>query len=265
MDACFPSSPGNSLVAFRGLPPDRQLDDGQIDLWCVPLDSPADPQLLDACRGLLSDEERREEGRFRADEPKAQFLVSRALVRLALSHYTAAPRDCWQFRRSNHGKPFVTAAAAEHLQFNVSHTRGLVVCGLTRERELGVDVERLSRRTNVLGLAGRFFAPVESAAVHAALPNAQRELFLRFWTLKEAFVKAHGRGLTLPLSSFAFTLADDAAPRIAFEPSLGEDADQWRFAEFPLGSQFQIGVALRRPARWPLALRRFEMAPFDWP
>ena len=114
------------------------------------------------------------------------------------------------------------------LHFNVSHTDGLVVCLVSTEHEVGVDVELFSRAPKLLELAPTVFAPRERAAL-AALPGAaQAGRAVTLWTLKESYIKARGMGLALPLDGFAFHFADDQI-RLDVAPALGDDGARWQF------------------------------------
>jgi 4'-phosphopantetheinyl transferase len=121
----------------------------------------------------------------------------------------------------------------------------MVACAVTRACEVGIDVENLDRSTN-LDVARRYFAPAEVAYLETVPEDRQPAVFLRFWTLKEAYVKARGIGLSLPLEQFAFHIGDSASPRIVFEPAMNDDENDWQFLAPNLGSpDHQAAVAVR--------------------
>ena len=242
----------------------QPLDDGQVDLWLVRFERELDPPLLAAYRALLPGEERKEAERFSSEEARTQFLLGRALLRIVLSHYVGEDPRVWVFRRSAHGKPVVAGPAPLPLEFNLSHTRGLAACAVAMARNVGVDVEALRSSPDHLLLARRFFAPAELAALEALPPQRQPDAFFRFWTLKEAFVKAQGKGLSVPLDSFAFSLAADRPPQVSFPSSGRDDPDPWQFAQLTLGGRFQIAVAVRFPSSRGLSLRLLETLPLRW-
>src|SRR5690606_35000212 len=93
--------------------------------------------------------------------------------------------------------------------FNLSHTRGMAVLAVTRAGEVGVDVESVQRRVELLALSERYFAASEHRRIAQLSGPAQREQFFRVWTLKEAYLKACGLGLRIALDSFAFDCAHD--------------------------------------------------------
>jgi 4'-phosphopantetheinyl transferase len=240
------------------------MDEGEVDLWYVFSDQGIDAELLSAYREMLSDEEQEQAARFAVEEPRRQFLVGRALVRAVLSHYTGDDPRTWVFERNAYGKPSVAGPARPPLEFNLSHTRGLIACGVTPGRELGVDVEALDRGLDHLPLARRYFAPIEVEALEGVSPEKQRAAFFQLWTLKEAFVKARGRGLTIPLDEFAFVVSADRPPQLLLNAPDQADAGQWQFAQLGFGSRFQMAVAVRQPTEQRLSLRVRETVPLHW-
>jgi 4'-phosphopantetheinyl transferase len=169
------------------------------------------------------------------------------------------PPAAWRFAAGPHGRPEV-AEPREHrgLRFNLSHTDGLVGCALVREHPVGFDVESLARATDVAPIAARFFAPPEAAALRALPAAARRRRFFDYWTLKEAYLKATGRGLSGSLSRFAFELAAGAPIRLVLPPGDAEDAAAWQFALLQVGAGHTAAVAVRRAciARFVLHARR---------
>ena len=186
--------------------------------------------------------------------------MTRALVRLTLSRYCGVPPARWRFRTNPHGRPEI-ASPASRLRFNVSHTEGLVVCLVSRGRELGVDAESLRRERHWLDLAERFFAPAEARALRE-VPAARRALrFLEYWTLKESYVKARGRGLTLPLSSFWFDLPAPAGIRVRFTPAVDDDAARWQFSLDRVGAGHVVATAVDRAGASRVRIRYYEVGP----
>jgi len=225
--------------------PALELTAGRIDLWIVMTDQAASPDLLDRYRELLSPDERQQEHRLRLERVKHEFLVTRALVRTVLSAYLEMPPAAIVFTRSSRGKPAVASPVnTGAVEFNLSHTRGLVVCAVTTGCEIGVDAEPLDRRSSCLELAARFFAPTEFAALRATRIEEQQRMFLRYWTLKEAFIKAEGLGLSAPLDQFWFALADDSPSEISFATAGPLRERPWQFAEIRLANAYQIALAV---------------------
>ena len=223
------------------------LPAAEAHLWSAEPAAFADPAHLARLRAMLTDEERARTDRFRLARDRRISLVTRALVRVTLSRYGDVPPARWRFRTNDHGRPEI-AAPVSPLRFNVSHTRGLVVCLVGRGRELGVDAECLDRDRRCLDLASRFFAPAEARALRG-VPAARRPLrFLEYWTLKEAYVKARGRGLTLPLSGFWFDLPARSRDGIGirFTPAVEDDAARWQFTLDRVGAGHVVATAVER-------------------
>jgi len=217
---------------------------------------PADASHLARWRAMLDDEELARADRFLFAEDRDTFTAAHALARAVLSEATGHPTDFWRYAAAPLGKPALhPSCAVDGLRFNISHTRGMVACALARDDELGVDVEAADRRTD-FRIADRFFAPEEAQLVAATAPDQRARLFFRFWTLKEAFIKATGEGLRRPLDSFSYTLDP---VRIAFHPGREDmprhdDPAAWQFAEMLAAPERPVALAVHRPASRPFRL-----------
>ncbi len=155
----------------------------QVDVWVVPLDAAAVWLPPTA-------EESERAARFVSEPLRRRYLRSHAALRAILRTCTAAPLD---FAAAEHGKPYL--AAAPELKFNLSHSHEMALVAVSRDVEVGVDVERLRPMADCMAIAERFFPPTEAAAL-AEAPLAAREVeFFRRWTRIEAKLKARGIGL----------------------------------------------------------------------
>ena len=244
-----------------GAPPSGR-DPAGVDVWLTFLDD-VGPDLAERYRGLLSPGERARFERYRVEGARREFLVGRALLRTTLSRYRDVPPDAWSFAMNAHGRPDIAGpiAADDGLTFNLSHTRGLVALAVSHRADLGVDVEASDRDSALADLSVRYFAEAEVAAVRAVAQDeaALRETFFAFWTLKEAYIKARGMGLALPLGGFAFELRPDA-PTIAFSPACPDDAGRWRFLRRTVSDEHRLALAVSPPERIA-ALRMLRTVP----
>lgn len=224
----------------------RALPEEEVHLFYLLPDEITDARLLGAYEGLLSDEERARRDRYKFDHSKREYLLTRALVRTTLSRYAPVPPAAWTFAHNQWGCPRVADPALAWLRFNLSNTRGLITCAVARDRDVGVDVEDTERSSETVGIADRFFSPLEVEALGALPPGAQRGRFFDYWTLKEAYIKARGMGLAIPLDQFSFLL--DAGPRvgITFDPALADDASTWQFEQLTLTARHRTALAVRR-------------------
>ncbi len=196
---------------------------------------------------LLSPDEHERMARFVFERDRVRFLLTRALVRTTLSRYApVAPAD-WHFIANAHGRPEILdrPAGVPDLRFNLSHTDGLIACAVTIGREVGLDVEHVGRRLTQ-DVAARFFAPAEVAHLQSLPAEQQERVFFDYWTMKEAYIKARGFGLALPLGDFAFHFAPDQPPTITIEPSLQDDPATWQFQQDWPTPIHRLGLAIRR-------------------
>lgn len=268
----------------------RALADGhEAHLWHVAPEQVTDVRLLDAYRDLLSPAERERMDRFASERLRRDYLLTRALVRTTLSIYRPAvdPRS-WQFVANPYGRPEIQAPlGATRLRFDLSHTAGQIVCLVAVEREIGVDVEDVTRAGSIgTEIAARFFSPREVTDLLSLPVEARPSRFFDFWTLKEAYIKARGLGLHLPLDQFSFHLGPvDAASgghhaghpnalasvrrrpiQISFGPQIPDDPATWQFDLDSLTPRHRLAVAIRRAADEPdLALRLLPIVPFSPP
>jgi 4'-phosphopantetheinyl transferase len=220
-----------------------------VEIWAAFPDEIRDPKLLQGYRELLTDDERAREMRFRFPSDQHRFLLTRVLVRTVLSKYAnVGPRD-WRFAPDAYGRPQIRneAPSVAGVTFNVSHTQGLIILGVTRRNALGVDTEHLWSRTASTAVAERYFAPDEAAALRELPEPERRERFFDYWTLKEAYVKARGRGVSLGLSSFGFQLEEPKRIGAWFRPELEDAAQHWQFWQFHPSADHVAAVCLQRP------------------
>ena len=163
-------------------------------VWLVSLDAPDVDEAW--CNRVLSDEERDRAGRFRFPRDRRRYIVSHAALRSVLASHLARPPEQLEFFRRPGGKPALMPSAAGPLvEFNLSHSDGLALIAVTRERQIGVDLERVREDVAFAEVAARFFSARENAALVALPSRLQRLAFFQCWTAKEALSKARGRGL----------------------------------------------------------------------
>lgn len=211
-------------------------------VWWIEVDRVADgdwPRL----EALLDDGERERARRFHFERDRLSYIAGHALARGLLSAWAGGEPVAWRFAAGSHGKPEVQSpVTAPRLRVNLSHTRGLAAAAVTEDRDIGVDVEWLDRRPASADLARRYFAAAECAQLEAVPPERTNETFLAFWTLKESYIKAIGKGLSQALDSFAFTLEPLA---IRFEPGLNDDPAGWAFRQYRPTPSHLMALAVR--------------------
>ncbi len=201
----------------------------------------------DVTRAPMTDDEVVRYRRYLSDEARQQYVATRVLVRRVLGGYLGCAPASLRFAEGEHGRPHL--ATPSPVRFNLSNTRGLVVCLACAHYEVGVDVELASRAPELLGLAPNVFAPAELQGLRDLDAPSRPRRAVDLWTLKEAYIKARGLGLAIPLDGFAFRLEDEA--RVDIDASLGDHGDAWQFRTLALGPHI-VSTAVRCPATAPV-------------
>lgn len=246
-----------------------------LELWCAYPGELAELAIEEACAALLDDAERARAARFRFARHRREFLATHALTRVALSHAHPLPPHAWSFSLNPYGKPSPVPQCG--LRFNQSNSVELAVSLIAKPgaqdhavtAEVGVDVESSARAAGIVPLAGRVFSAAERAQLDA-LPAAERPArALSLWTLKEAYIKARGMGLSLPLQRISFLFDAPQTIRFEVEPGVDDDPGRWRFCQFDhAGHRIALAVeasAVPFPASPVGNLEIFEVSPLPGP
>ncbi len=227
------------------------LPEDGVDVWRVDLEAIAADE--SRWQQVLSSDELTRASRFHFVRDRQRFIAARAWLRMILAGYLRTDPNGLTFTYSEKEKPSLGPAFdGSDVSFNVSHSGGIALLAFTRRREVGVDVEQIRRDSDLEAIARRFFSTHEQSQL-AALPAEERtDAFFRGWTRKEAYTKATGDGLLLPLSQFDVSLAagggDDAL--LATRPDRAEAA-RWLLREVPAGAGY-IGAVCARGRDWKL-------------
>ncbi|MFD9159415.1 4'-phosphopantetheinyl transferase family protein [Streptomyces goshikiensis] len=218
-------------------------------VWCRALaDGAAAPGSVPAADDVewaLSHGERARRERLRRAQDRVLYTAAWGLVRHALSEVEprVAP-DEWHFLRAGLGRPEVQHPAwAGSLRFNLSHTEGVVACVVTRGARCGVDVERMGRPLALHRLTRSVLSAGEQREFDLAPPGRRQELFYRYWTLKEAYLKAIGTGMRFPMTACEFEVGTR-------NPSLrslaaGPEHVQYAFRQWPVRGSGFLALAVQ--------------------
>jgi 4'-phosphopantetheinyl transferase len=225
---------------------------GEVHVWRIELDCAATSAA--ALRATLSPEEEQRAVRFRSIELRERWTVARGALRCILATYARCEPGALVFREGTHGKPALTWPV-EDIPFNLSHTGGLTLVAVAGSGRVGIDAERVRSEVEVEDLSRRFFAPAEAAEILALSPDAQLAAFFTCWTRKEAFVKALGGGLSVPLSSFQVSIQSDQPARLLWAE--GEASDRWNLLDL---SEPGVAAALVVEGSTPV-LQRMNFIP----
>jgi 4'-phosphopantetheinyl transferase len=205
----------------------------------------------------LSAEERARYRRFRFDVDRQVFLMAHALVRSVLGEWAGVAPSALRFETAENGKPAVAVGTSgEDIQFNLSHTRGLVACAVSRVCPVGVDVEGIDVERDVSGVARRVLSQTEYHDWNARTGEARARRFFEYWTLKEAYIKALGVGLDQPLRDLTFTILPGGRATV----STPEQGRAWLLRTYQPVDGYLLSVALR-PAASEVSIRAEERTP----
>lgn len=227
----------------------------EVPLWVVDLDcSPERPSALLEC---LSSDERARAGRFRFDRDRRRYVVARAALRRVLGNVVGVPASQIAFEYGPYGKPALASPAGARVEFNVSHCEGLALIAVAAGRRVGVDLERVAAGASRQPIAERFFSPTEIAALRALPVASQDEAFFACWTRKEAYIKARGEGLSIPLDAFSVSLGPGEPAALLDGPGGRDGIQTWSLTSLTPAPGFIAAVAVEGED-WRLLLRRFS-------
>jgi 4'-phosphopantetheinyl transferase len=194
---------------------------------------------------LLSPDEIERAGRFHFERDRNRFIAARGFLRIILSLYLNCKPGMLQFNYSEHGKPSVkTHDHDAAINFNLAHSGTLAIYGITLRRALGLDLEQIRHGFAVEDLARSFFSAAEATRLLKVPPADRREAFFHGWTRKEAFLKAKGQGLSLPLEQFDVTLSPRENPvllRTQWDPS---EASRWSLRTIDVAPGYAASIAV---------------------
>jgi 4'-phosphopantetheinyl transferase len=220
----------------------------EVHLWRIDLATVAPGE--QRWRQILSADERTRAERFHFARDRQYFTATRALLRTVLAGYVASDPKQLEFRYSEKGKPSLHASlnaghSGNQVEFNVSHSGGLALLAFARGHALGVDVEKIRQEIDTEALAHRFFSSYEQSQL-TALPSSEKyPSFFRCWTRKEAYIKAVGTGLSLPLDQFDVSVHPGEENALRSTRPDHAEAALWSLREIPAGDGYVAALCVR--------------------
>lgn len=229
---------------------------GQVHLWRFSLIQPDSG--VERLRQTLSPDEVVRASRLRFAEHRRRFVVARGVLRSVLGTYLGRPACSLVFRYGAYGKPELEPCAERDLAFNLAHSHELGLLAVSYQRQLGVDIEYLDRHVDLSGLAEHCFSAGERSSLEAMAPARRTLARYHTWVRKEAYVKALGRGLSVPLQSFSVTVEPAFAALLGQVPQdIDPQAAQWAVHPLDLHCDYAAALVVDDGTA---ALRYF-----DWP
>jgi 4'-phosphopantetheinyl transferase len=247
----------NMGILWRFPPSHVDLPSNEIHLWCRSLIN-LDPEALEGFKNILSEDEHIRASKFIAEKDRAKFIQARGILRSVLAFYLKIDPKEVEFEYTRHRKPVLSFNSEENIQFNLSHAEDIVLIGIVRDFEIGVDVESLSHcRESEIDIIKEFCSPQEISLLQKVSQPQKLEAFLNCWTRKEAYLKALGRGLDDSLQDIHVTFQPGEPPRFLSIGENTQEASHWFLQGLQPATGYIGAVACRQ--------RGLRLATWHWP
>jgi 4'-phosphopantetheinyl transferase len=219
------------------------LRKNEVHVWQARLD-----ELLPSSKAFLatlSADERFRAEHFYFPKDREHFIAAHGILRAILGSYLNRPPGCLSFREGSFGKPSLSQQSGpQDIQFNMSHSHGLALYAVGRGRAVGIDLEFAGREIDVEQIAERFFSAREAATLREMPPAVRRNAFFLCWTRKEAYIKATGKGLSMPLDQFDVSLVPgEQSALLQTRPDMDEAA-RWSVRDLSFSHDYSAALAV---------------------
>ena len=220
------------------------LQSNQVNVFLSDVYYGINEQLYDYYLSLLNTSELRKYHAFHFEKDKRLYLLAHVVLKLVLSEYLNCSVSLIEFKFNKYGKPALKDPSSS-IQFNLSHSQTAVALGVSynANQDLGVDIEHQDRKGQLLEMASHFFSKAESAILLEQPKERQVETFFKLWTLKEAYIKAIGKGLSIDLDSFSFSSLDEKININHYAKE--EHLNRWDFYCASTFKSYQLSIASR--------------------
>ena len=233
-----------SSLSWDSPPKALVLPNNAVHVWRASLDVSASE--LRAFEDTLTADERARAKRFYFRKHRAHFIAGRGLLRNILSRYLDRESNQLRFCYNAYGKPALTEeTGAEGLCFNLSHSHEMALYAVTRGREIGVDIEYFRPDVEAEKLAERFFSPREAAVLRALPEHLRKEGFFNCWTRKEAYIKAEGQGMSIPLSTFDVSLTPGEPAALLHTQNQPQETSRWSLQALKPTPSYAAALAVK--------------------
>jgi 4'-phosphopantetheinyl transferase len=228
---------------WQKAPKDIELGKKDIQLWRIDLH--AFQENSDKFFPFLSSEEKKRSERFYFERDKKNYIITRGVLRKLLGNLLQRPPSSIHLTYGEHGKPFLKKKNHEpDIRFNVSHSKNFALIAFTLGRDIGVDVEYI-RKLKHISIARRFFSDDEVKDILSLPSSDQLEAFFSCWTRKEAYIKAKGGGLSLPLRSFTVSPSQHRPASLIYTYKHLEEVSKWSIYDVVINDKYKAALAVR--------------------
>lgn len=222
------------------------LTASDVHFWSIQLDQ--DESASSSAASLLSSDEIQRFERFKPATVRRRFALARGSMRAILGRYLNLPPASLEFRYGEQGKPSLAPEQnPSDLRFNLTHSHELAVLAVAIGREVGLDVEHLRDNIEFAKLALRYFSPSEARTLDSLQGEELKRQFFRIWTAKEAYIKAIGKGLRIPLDQFDIQVGHDHSPALLETRHAPGEKHRWTFSSFDGGADYLGTLAIEGP------------------
>ena len=221
----------------------RRLEQNEVHVWQVALSQP--PTFVLSLRDILVAEEIQRADRFVFPIHRQRFTVARGALRTILGLYLGQKPSDISFAYNRYGKPSIGRTAdAAPIRFNLSHSAEHALCAITWNRDVGIDIEAMREIVDSDRMAARYFDPLENASYQKLPSGDKMEGFFARWTMKEAYIKARGEGLSIPLDQFTISTAPDSTGFHRVTSVDPHDDERWTIARLSPPTGYVAAIAV---------------------
>jgi 4'-phosphopantetheinyl transferase len=220
--------------------PSLTLSADEVHVWHANLDDHA----ADHLRPLLAGDEIARADRFHFSKDRSRYVVARAVLRKLLAAYLGVGSTELRFAYAEKGKPSLEASQRGTINFNLAHSQARAIYAFSYGRELGIDLEFIREDIEGEKIAERFFSPREINELRKVPAELRKQAFFNCWTRKEAYIKARGEGLSMPLDEFDVSLAPGEAAALLRNHKDPNEVTRWSMQSIPMPTGYVAALVV---------------------
>lgn len=221
------------------------LPEGEVHIWRATFASTT--TRIQYLLSTFSNDERQRAGRFRHEQDRRRFITGRGLLREILGRYLKVVPEQIQFQYGAQGKPYLQTSANianTAIQFNLAHSHNLILYAFAKGMNIGIDLEYIDPTINLEQLTRHFFSEKEIQILQALAQKQKREMFFKFWTQKEAYLKAIGQGLAYPLKALDVSGISNTSPKFVNGVGGNQATNPWYIQTFIPAPDYIMALAV---------------------